>query len=774
MTEPLDIIFDARCFQNPHLRDRGIGRHALALVRNARAIVGATYDVRLLALADSLQPPLPEDIAALFDETKQNAYTGAMVRPSWFVELSPMTNDPLFVVRLVNHPQLLTAAVVYDFIPEAEPERYLPGAAAKLDYSLSKFWLSQFDLFWPISQASARELQVRLQVPEARMTVTGASINADFRPASKDRPHPGTPEHVLAVGGADSRKNIEVLIRAHARSDFVRERRIALVVTGTYPEQQHDDLRLLHRSAGGAPELLVLPGYVAPDELVKLYQHACCVVVPSRLEGFSLPVVEAMAAGAPVIASRIPVHEELVPSADLLFPPDDEIAIAALMTRLASDAAFRAAVIAKQASVWPRFVERNVAESAWRSIIARAAVEPRRPPAALVSRTRRPRMAVMTPLPPDESGVAHFTAPFLMELGKHVDLHVFTETPCAAPVPAAVSVRPHAALPALSSRFDRVLGVMGNSRFHLGIFDVLTRYGGACIAHDVRMFGFYWNFVGEDRARRLAERELKRPLRQGEIEACLEDESKLETFYLGELADACAPLFFHSRRAVRSTRELCGRDSLYLPFAVYRPWSRDQLGGRARRDARAEMGIEDDEIVLATFGLIHRTKSPRTIVLAAELLRSWKYPIKLYFVGSVIDAFIDLNSFCRQSSAAPHIRIVDQFMDEERYRKFLLAADFGIQLRSYSFGQPSGCLQDCIAAGLPTVANDNLCEAIEAPGYIRRVPDDASPLSIAEALAEMMETDGHTCRRHDERESYMKEHSFSVYTRRLLDALDIA
>ena len=206
----LDVIFDARCAQTSGYRDRGIGRHAISIVRHARETLDAKYDARLLAVTDNLLEPLPDDIATLFDEVRQNSYTGALARPSWFVELSPMTHDPLFVARLVDHPQILTAAVVYDFIPDTEPERYLPTAAMKLDYALSKYWLSRFDLFWPISRATAGELRTRLRVPDTRMTVTGAAIAVAPDALNRHDRSSDPLQHILVVGGADQRQERQV------------------------------------------------------------------------------------------------------------------------------------------------------------------------------------------------------------------------------------------------------------------------------------------------------------------------------------------------------------------------------------------------------------------------------------------------------------------------------------------------------------------------------------------------------------------------------------
>jgi glycosyltransferase involved in cell wall biosynthesis len=392
----------------------------------------------------------------------------------------------------------------------------------------------------------------------------------------------------------------------------------------------------------------------------------------------------------------------------------------------------------------------------------------------MVNRGRQPKMAVMTPVLPDPTGIAYFNVPFLAELGKHVELHVFTATQRPLPVPEAASIRPLVTVPSVSASYDRVLGVMGNSTFHLDIFEKLVRYGGACVAHDARLAGLYWLFLGQKRARRVAEHELGRSVPLDEIESWQEDESKLGTLFLSELMQACEPIFFHSRETVRLANELSGKLAIHLPFPIYREWSRDQLGEQARRKTRAGLGIEAGEIAIMTFGSSHWTKAPKAIIMAIELLRSMKVAAKLYFVGAVIDVKVrELDMLCREIGVEPYIKFVDQYVSEESYRDYLLAADFSIQLRVHGFGGISGALQDCIAAGIPTVANENLCEAIDAPGYVTRVPDDLSSASIADAIAGMVAENKHIYRQDDEREQYSRERNFQIYTRRLLQAQGI-
>jgi glycosyltransferase involved in cell wall biosynthesis len=80
-----------------------------------------------------------------------------------------------------------------------------------------------------------------------------------------------------------------------------------------------------------------------PEEtLIAAYAHAEVLIFPSRLEGFGLPMLEAMAAGAPVVAVDAPPIPEVVGDAAVLVPMDDDAAMAAAVTRLRAEARWRA------------------------------------------------------------------------------------------------------------------------------------------------------------------------------------------------------------------------------------------------------------------------------------------------------------------------------------------------------------------------------------------------------------------------------------------------
>jgi len=127
-------------------------------------------------------------------------------------------------------------------------------------------------------------------------------------------------DFLLTVGTLEPRKNLSVLISALA--ELARERpesTTQLVLAGGRGWLSNPLFEAINNSP--ARDRIILTGYILDDDLQALYSSCRAFIYPSIHEGFGLPPLEAMACGAPVIASRIPALEETTGAAALLFDP---------------------------------------------------------------------------------------------------------------------------------------------------------------------------------------------------------------------------------------------------------------------------------------------------------------------------------------------------------------------------------------------------------------------------------------------------------------------
>jgi glycosyltransferase involved in cell wall biosynthesis len=140
---------------------------------------------------------------------------------------------------------------------------------------------------------------------------------------------------VLAVGNLHPRKNIPRLIRSIDRLRRSGMDDLGLVVAGQ-PGWHADEVYEAIAGVGGAG-WVVLAGYVADATLEALYNEAAVVAYPSIYEGFGLPVAEALAIGAVVVASNTTSIPEVAGNAALLVDPEDDEALAAGLERALTD-----------------------------------------------------------------------------------------------------------------------------------------------------------------------------------------------------------------------------------------------------------------------------------------------------------------------------------------------------------------------------------------------------------------------------------------------------
>ncbi len=147
------------------------------------------------------------------------------------------------------------------------------------------------------------------------------------------------PRFVLAVGNLHPRKNIPLLIRSIDRLRKTGLDDVGLVVAGQ-PGWRADEVHAAIAGVRGAGWVR-LTGYVSDSILEALYNAALVVAYPSLYEGFGLPVAEALAIGAIVVASDSTSIPEVAGDAAVLVDPNDDDALTAGIERAATDEALR-------------------------------------------------------------------------------------------------------------------------------------------------------------------------------------------------------------------------------------------------------------------------------------------------------------------------------------------------------------------------------------------------------------------------------------------------
>ncbi|HEX6188706.1 MAG TPA: glycosyltransferase family 1 protein [Pyrinomonadaceae bacterium] len=188
------------------------------------------------------------------------------------------------------------------------------------------------------TEAIKRELIDTFKLDSKIVTVTPEAPRKAFRPmpagqTAEVRQRLGIAgDFILCVGTIEPRKNLVTLVRAFAQLLRNTEHRPQLIVAGPKGWLTAEFDRAVAEADFG--DRLRLIGYVGDEDLRALYSSCKAFVYPSLYEGFGLPPLEAMACGAPVIASRIAAHVETLGADAHLVDPADERALAQVLATL--------------------------------------------------------------------------------------------------------------------------------------------------------------------------------------------------------------------------------------------------------------------------------------------------------------------------------------------------------------------------------------------------------------------------------------------------------
>jgi glycosyltransferase involved in cell wall biosynthesis len=333
----------------------GVGRYTAALAEELASM--SDVDIRAVAFTlrgwRALRFVLPHGVGARGLPCSARALRHCWLRSSFPpVELIAGFTDVVHGTNFVLPVPALAGGVltVHDLGFLDAPDE-LPRSDRELP-ALVRRSASRADVVCTPTEAVAQAVAARLDVPEDRIMVTPLGVDpawfAARPPTEEQRERLGLPsQYLLFVGAAGPRKGIDHLRKAHESVPELPP----LVVTGPGPRRV--DGRVLRT------------GYLRDRDLRSVVAGAAAVVLPSRDEGFGLPVLEALACNVPVVCSDVPALREVAGGQATLVPYGDVPALAAALAAALEDPPPPAVLAARRAHAagftWRRCAQATVA-----------------------------------------------------------------------------------------------------------------------------------------------------------------------------------------------------------------------------------------------------------------------------------------------------------------------------------------------------------------------------------------------------------------------------
>jgi glycosyltransferase involved in cell wall biosynthesis len=323
--QPMEVLVNARHLAGPRT---GIEVYMDQLM----AALGRTGRVRLTALTwEPLNLGLP-GVTEILPARRPNLRPGSLpatLWKLWFDQWRCLSGLPR-THGIVYHgmdgflPYSLrrrdrAVVTVHDLGWRVHPELY--NRRLRLMYGgLFPWVVRRADRFIAVSRYTADDLVRQAGVSASKIDVVYHGLDPAFSTAEHGAGRvPSASPYVLAVGGVSPRKNTRRLIAAFSqwRARGGHRSQYRLLITGTSLDADFE------QNGSALPEGVSLLGYVDKAELPRLYSGAAAFLYPGIYEGFGLPIIEAMASGAPVVTSRTGAAPEIAGGAAILVDPFD-------------------------------------------------------------------------------------------------------------------------------------------------------------------------------------------------------------------------------------------------------------------------------------------------------------------------------------------------------------------------------------------------------------------------------------------------------------------
>ena len=774
----MKIVIDLQSLQTAS-RSRGIGRYSLALAR-AMITEGKKHEFNIIlnhnlpdsvvlvkkAFKDILNPDkiltfsVPRAVFGI-DADSQRQYKSAELIREYFIEqlkpgfvhVSNLFEDLSESITSINDSaQIPAATTLYDLIPYLHQEIYLENPLLKFHYIRKMDYVRRCKLVLAISENTRREAIEVLGLPAERVINISSDADICFQKCELDEKeirilkerYKIYRQFVMYTGGINYRKNIEGLIKAFAclTADIRAEHQ--LVICCRVMDDERKRLTGIISRLGLAEDEIVLTGYVSDDDLVGLYNLCKLFVFPSLYEGFGLPVLEAMRCGAAVIGSNSTSVPEIIGLKDALFDPMSVDSISKKLRQALTNDQFIQRLRENSQIQAAKFSWKN---SAQRALGAMEEVHERNQDgqhfiSPVASKSKKPRLAYISPLPPEKSGIADYSAELLPELSKFYEIDLVTDLKeISEPwLNANLKRLPVSDFEKSADQYNRVLYHFGNSAFHSHMFRLIKKYPGTVVLHEFFLSGVLYFIEATTPGSTIFREALYRSHGYQAVKHWQVTDPEATVWNYPCCIDVlknAQGIIVHSEYVTKLSTDWFSPET--RKYFIKIPHLRRLPSQTNKAGSRKSLGLPEQALVVCCFGFLGPTKLNELLLeswLSSEL--SHDDNCYLIFVGGGQGDNYEksLRKHIQISATNGRIKITG-YAEKRTYQHFLEAADIAVQLRTKTRGETSGTVFDCLGHGLATVVNDHGSLAELPNEVVKKLPDQFSTAELVKVVEQL-------------------------------------
>lgn len=725
----MNILIDGQTLQTPEI-NRGIGVYfknvlnymvKLSFVHNWYISVGDVSSLTALDpwVVERLIPIVNAVFTPSSDYSRTNAFTEELktivTEKSITVFWCP---NPLMVnVLFINQPLgCHMYFMLHDVIPLIMPVAAWSTIVRK-EYSRRLDFLKEQGVSLLCnSKATRMDFEEHVgKCPSMYVTL----LAADSKKFYRQRQNTGIQKNATIVftGGFDYRKNIDGAVQAFAEAcrkykgnSLIDRAEFKLVCSAT-EEQKEKFYQMAERL--GVRNRVVLTGYISDEALADLYYTCDVFFFPSLYEGFGLPIVEAMLGGAFILSANNSSLPEVCGGHALLCDAKDISGMA--------DKILEALIAANEESLSDKQQRQEYALSfSWEKTAAQTleAFENHMKRNAPIKQggLAKKKLAVITPWPMQESGIANYIYKLTPYLAEYFDIDIFVDN--------TVLTRKQylkneygglymlGELDQMHGNYNHLLYQIGNNaEHHSGVYLYLKKYPGIAEIHDYVLHPFFYHAYFLRNKRDI----YRTALIQGYGDTGAEhyqfvQDKRIspnnEGFPMSHSVAAISKrVLFHNHWSSAQIQK-----TKFIPLACF---DKENLPAQEQEKqeeyVRKKYGLHKSEFLISCFGFINRNKRPEVVLQAIKELIGLGYQLKLVFWGK--QGMDGLEELVNQMNLENTVSLTG-YLDKPEYEAGLSLSDLVINLRYPSMGEASGTLCEAFKYGKPVLVSgiNQYCE----------------------------------------------------------------